>query len=300
MDSLAQPFSFPWHVSASDEVRQRANVPLPSCMFAPNRTIWISVFAIVIAASIGFGVFAVGNRERNVTVFDYQVVNEFPHDSKAYCQGLAFDDGKLFEGTGQYGESNLREVDLESGRVVRQVDLDRRVFGEGITVLNDRIYQLTWKKRTAFVYDKETFRPIARHNYSGQGWGITNDGTHLIMSDGTSTLRFLDPDTFRLEKKLHVHSQRRSVKNLNELEFINGEIWANVWFRDYIVRIAPKTGEVTSIVDLTELFPAHRRPRKNRREAVLNGIAFDAEDQRIFVTGKYWSRLFEIKVAQRR
>ena len=248
-------------------------------------------------ALIGIGVFAFA-REPAGKTYDYEVVNEFPHDRSAYCQGLVFDDeGKLFEGTGQYGESVLREVDLQTGRPNRQVRLNRRVFGEGITIFQDKIYQLTWKRKAGYIYDKTTFKVVGTFRYKGEGWGITNDDKHLIISDGTSTLRFLDPKTFKVVKKLAVRYNGRLVPELNELEFIDGEIWANVWFKDLIARISPTTGEVVAWVNLAGLYPARLRAE---RDAVLNGIAYDKKSQRLFVTGKRWPKLFEIKLIERK
>jgi glutamine cyclotransferase len=227
-------------------------------------------------------------------VYDARVVRVFPHDGKAYTQGLAYAEGFLYEGTGKYGESTVRKVDLETGNVVQSHELDRRLFGEGITIWNGRLFQLTWRSRLGIVYDQATFREQQRFRYDGEGWGVTHDGTHLIMSDGSSTLRFLDPQTFRVVRRLLVHSQGRRVSNLNELEYIHGEIFANIWYKDYIARISPKTGEVTGWLDLRQLMP-----RRADREAVLNGIAYDAEGDRLFVTGKNWPRLFEIQMVPR-
>lgn len=262
-----------------------------------NRKFVLPVCALAIASGlIGIGVLAAA-RDPVTKTYGFKIVNAFPHDPKAYCQGLAFDDeGNLFEGTGQYGESVLRQVDVESGRILRQVSLNRRIFGEGITVLRDKIYQLTWKRRTVFVYDKATFKLVRTHKYSGEGWGLTHDGQHLIMSDGTSNLRFLDPNTFNVVKNMTVRSNGRLVPELNELEFIDGEIWANVWFKDYIARISPESGTVLAWVDLTGLYPARVR---SERDAVLNGIAFDKKAKRLFVTGKRWPKLFEIELIER-
>ena len=226
--------------------------------------------------------------------YGYRIVNTFPHAPTAYTQGLAFRDGFLFEGTGKHGQSSLRRVELESGRVVQSHSLSRELFGEGITVFGDRIYQLTWRNGIAIVYDKESFRELKRLRYEGEGWGLTDDGTHLIMSDGSATLRFVDPEDFQVVRRLLVHSQGRRVDQLNELEYINGEIFANVWYRDYIARISPKTGEVTGWIDLRGLWPKRRD-----RDDVLNGIAYDAENDRLFVTGKNWPKLYEIQIVPR-
>jgi glutamine cyclotransferase len=224
----------------------------------------------------------------------YQLVNSFPHDPNAFTQGLVFHEGSLLESTGKYGQSSLRRVELESGRVVQSHRLSRDLFGEGITVFGERIYQLTWRNGLAIVYDKETFDELGRLRYEGEGWGLTNDGTYLIMSDGSATLRFVDPQDFRVVRRLVVHSRGRRVDRLNELQYVHGEIFANIWYRDHIARISPETGEVTGWIDLRTLWPERRD-----REAVLNGIAYDAENDRLFVTGKNWPRLYEIRLTRR-
>jgi glutamine cyclotransferase len=233
-------------------------------------------------------------RDPPPVVYTARVVREFPHDSEAYTQGLVYEDGTLFEGTGKRGKSTLRQVELETGKILQLQSLDDRLFGEGIAIWNDRIIQLTWTARFGIVYDKKTFRELDRFRYSGQGWGLTHDGTHLIMSDGTSSLRFLDPKTFDVIRTLRVHDRGRRVHNLNELEFVNGEVLANVWGEDYIVKIAPGTGQITGYIDLRNLWP-----RRSDPEAVLNGIAYDAAGKRLFVTGKNWPKLYEIELVPR-
>jgi glutaminyl-peptide cyclotransferase len=253
---------------------------------------WLMAFAVVALALAGaIWLLAQQQAPRN---YGYRVMNTFPHDPTAYTQGLVFRDGFLFEGTGKHGQSSLRRVELESGRVVQSHSLARELFGEGITIFGDRIYQLTWRNGIAIVYDKESFRELKRLRYEGEGWGLTDDGTHLIMSDGSATLRFVDPEDFQVVRRLLVHSQGRRVDQLNELEYINGEIFANIWYRDHIARISPKTGEVTGWIDLRGLWPKRRD-----RDDVLNGIAYDAENDRLFVTGKNWPRLYEIQLAPR-
>lgn len=235
-------------------------------------------------------------RDQGPTIHGYRVVNAYPHDASAYTQGLVIDNGNLYEGTGREGTSTLRRVDLTSGKVLQQHAMDGRQFGEGITVMGDRIYQLTWKARTCYVYDRQTFRELNRFRYDGQGWGLTHNGKHLIMSDGSSGLRFIDPDTFKVVRTVWVRSGGRAITNLNELEYINGEIFANIWYKDVIARIDPETGNVNSWIDLTNLYPLRKR---RDRECVLNGIAWDAENKRLFVTGKYWPKLYEIEVTGR-
>jgi glutaminyl-peptide cyclotransferase len=226
-------------------------------------------------------------------VYDVRVVNSYPHDPNAFTQGLEIRDGELFEGTGIRGQSTLRRVDLETGEVLQMVALDSQYFGEGITVFEERIYQLTWQSHTGFVYDHTTFEHIDTVTYSTEGWGLTHDGERLIMSDGTATLTFRDPATFEALDTVEVYDGDDLIVRLNELEYINGEVWANVWLTDQIARIDPESGQVLSWLDLTDLLdPADR----TGPDAVLNGIAYDADTERIFVTGKLWPYLFEIEV----
>ncbi len=225
----------------------------------------------------------------------YSLVRSYPHAPDAYCQGLAYRDGFLYEGTGNYGASTLRKVELETGKVVQQHKLDDRLFGEGIAIWEDQIIQLTWKSRQAIVYDLHTFQEQQRFSYRGEGWGLTHDGQSLIMSDGTSTLRFLDPKTFEIQRLLVVRDGNRRVNNLNELEFVEGEIYANVWYDDRIARISPSTGTVLGWLDLSRLYPRSQRPH---RDAVLNGIAYDRQQRRLFVTGKDWPRLYELRLPE--
>jgi len=228
------------------------------------------------------------------TLWTADVVATFPHDPEAFTQGLHVYDGQLYESTGQYGRSSIRRVDLRSGRVEQSVPLNFTYFGEGMTILGGRIYQLTWKSQTAFVYDLASFELLDTKRYRGEGWGLTHDGEALIVSDGSATLSYYDPDDFELLRTLEVHDQGRSVTLLNELEYVDGEIWANIWYDDRIVRISPETGEVLAWIDLSRLLPRLQRSA----DAVLNGIAYDAEADRLFVTGKNWSQLFEIELAQ--
>lgn len=222
-----------------------------------------------------------------------EVVASFPHDPGAFTQGLAVENGRLYESTGQYGASSLRLVDLETGRVQRLSNLARNYFGEGIAIANDRIYQLTWQSRTGFVYDLETFELLERFRYDGEGWGITFDGALLILSDGSSTLRFLDPKSLDVVRRVVVQDEQgRPVTRINELEFIEGEVWANIWYDDRIARISPDDGRVLGWLDLAHIYPAAERDR----EQVLNGIAYDRDTDRVFVTGKNWPRLYEIRV----
>ncbi len=227
----------------------------------------------------------------------YKVINTYPHDPAAFTEGLVIDGGALYEGTGLNGQSSLRRVDLESGQVLQSVPLDQQYFGEGVTVWKDQIIQLTWKSRLGFVYDKASFKQLKTFNYPTEGWGLTHDDRSLIMSDGTPNLYFLDPTTFQETRRITVTDQGQPVVNLNELEYVGGEILANVWETDRIARISPETGNVIGWIDLTGLLSPSERPQSNN--AVLNGIAYDAPHDRLFVTGKWWPKLFEIKLLPR-
>ncbi len=232
------------------------------------------------------------------TIYGYKVIKSYPHNPRHYCQGLVYHEGLLYEGTGHYGESLLGRFDLDTGEPVNLIDLDALYFGEGIAIWEDKIIQLTWKENVAFVYDKKTFKKIGSFKYSGEGWGLTHDGTHLILSDGTPTLRFLDPKSYKVVRRLTVKDRGRSLRNLNELEYINGEIYANIYQTDQIVRISPKDGQVVGWIDLTGLLPAAQR--RAHQSEVLNGIAYDVEKKRLLVTGKYWPKLYHIELAERK
>lgn len=237
----------------------------------------------------------VAGQENKTPIYGYKIMNVFPHDPKAFTQGLIFYRGFLYEGTGLYGQSTLRKVELETGKVVQQFRLPDALFGEGVTLWADQLIQLTWKNRMALVYDRESFRLVNRFSYPTEGWGITQDGRQLIMSDGTDTLTFLDPDNFKVQKRIRVHDQGRSIPFLNELEYVKGEILANVYQTDRIVRIAPASGQVTGWIDLTGLLP---KADHSAGAGVLNGIAYDDQQDRLFVTGKNWPKLFEIKLVR--
>lgn len=227
--------------------------------------------------------------------YGFEVVASYPHDAMAYTQGLQYVEGVLYEGTGLYGRSSLRRVDLESGVVEQQIDLDPAYFGEGIYVLGDRIYQLTWKSNVAFLYDRESFELVGQFTYPTEGWGLTYDGEHLVMSDGTSTLFLRDPETFEEVGRFTVLDGDSPVAMLNELEYIDGLIWANIWLTDEIVMIDPESGQVISRIDLTGLLPSEDAANAE----VLNGIAYDDDGDRIFITGKLWPKLFEIELVPR-
>jgi glutaminyl-peptide cyclotransferase len=226
-------------------------------------------------------------------LYTYEIVASYPHDPQAFTQGLAYDMGLLYEGTGIRGASSLRRVNLETGEVVEYVALPPAYFGEGIAVVDNRVLQLTWQSQVGFIYDKATLSVIGQFSYPGEGWGLTYDGRRLIMSDGTATLRFLDPATFAELGRVTVHDRNGFVRYLNELEYINGRVYANVWGSDRIARIDPESGAVVSWIDLTGLLsPAMR----TGGEDVLNGIAYDSANDRLFVTGKLWPLLFQIRL----
>ena len=229
-----------------------------------------------------------------IPIYSYNIVNTYPHDRDAFTQGLVFENGVLYEGTGRlYGQSSLRRVELETGDILQIHELSDQFFGEGITIYGNRIVQLTWQSHIGFVYDKNSFELLQDFSYATEGWGITHDGTRLIMSDGTSTLHFLDPQTFEEIGDVEVFDDDGPVYRLNELEYIQGEIYANVWQTDLVARIAPETGRVVGWIDLEGLLSAEDR---SEPVDVLNGIAYDADNDRLFVTGKLWPKLFEIEL----
>jgi glutaminyl-peptide cyclotransferase len=228
-----------------------------------------------------------------VPTHDYEVVRVYPHNTDAFTQGLEYRDGKLFESTGGEGESSLRLVALENGKVLDKVDVPMPYFAEGLTLLKGKIYQLTWQNQVGFIYDANTLSKIGQFNYQGEGWGLTNDGQSLILSDGTNQIRFLDSGTFKVTKTIAVREGNRPIDNLNELEYLNGEIYSNIWHQDVIAIINPQTGGVNGWIDLKGLL---QQGEVSDPEAVLNGIAYDAASQRVFVTGKLWPKLFEIRI----
>lgn len=225
--------------------------------------------------------------------YGYQVVHVYPHDHDAFTQGLEFRAGVLYEGTGRNGHSTLRKVKLETGEVLQRISLSPEYFGEGITVINQQIIELTWRTETGFVYDQNSFRRLRSFNYPGEGWGLANDGSQIYMSDGSAQIRVWDPVTLQEKRRFTVRDAGAPVTYLNELEWVHGEIYANVWQTDHIVRISPADGRVLGWVDLAGLLPAADR---NEHVDVLNGIAYDVLGDRLFVTGKLWPKLFEIKL----
>ncbi|MGQ0542578.1 MAG: glutaminyl-peptide cyclotransferase [Blastocatellia bacterium] len=234
-----------------------------------------------------------------VPAYTSEIVKTYPHDPAAFTQGLIYLNGFLYEGTGgKDGDnfySSLRKVELDTGRVLQKYDLPREYFGEGITVLNDKVYQLTWRERTAFVYNLADFTLLREFRYSGEGWGLTDDGKELYMSDGTHVLRVVDPETFQTTRTIVVLDERgQPIMELNELEWVKGELWANVWQSGWIMRIDPASGKLLGRIDLNQMTKDEKQANQNAD--VLNGIAHDESSDRLFVTGKKWRRLFEIKV----
>ena len=229
--------------------------------------------------------------------YGYQIVRSYPHDPQAFTQGLSYHDGHLYEGTGLNGRSSIRKVKLETGEVLQIQNLEQQYFGEGIAIWQDTVVQLTWQSEIGFVYDRTTFQRKQTFTYRGEGWGLTHDGTRLIRSDGQAdgTLRYIDPATMKEAGRLPVRDRGKPVAGLNELEFVKGEIFANVWQTERVARISATTGHVTGWIDLRGLLG----PREAAGVDVLNGIAYDAAGDRLFVTGKLWPRVFEIKIVAR-
>jgi glutamine cyclotransferase len=223
-------------------------------------------------------------------IYTYKIVRTYPHDTNAFTEGLVFDNGVLYESTGEYGFSSLRRVNLDTGNVQQNVLLSPSYFGEGLTVVNGSLIQLTWREKIGFIYDKETFDLLGNFSYSSEGWGLTFNGCDLIMSDGTSKLTFLDPVTFQMVRQVNVHDRNSSVTNINELEYVNGDVYANIWLQQKIAIINPQTGTVKGWIDLTGIY------QSNNADDVLNGIAYDSQTDRLFVTGKDWPNLYQIKI----
>jgi glutaminyl-peptide cyclotransferase len=239
--------------------------------------------------------FAAWQQPRGIPTYGYQIQHVYPHDPAAFTQGLQYLDGVLYEGTGLHGRSSIRKVALETGKVLQRHDVAAEYFGEGITVWKNDLIELTWKTQVAFVYDRATFQLKKQFSYLGEGWGLTHDGTNLIMSDGSDQLRVLDPVTFSEQRRIRVTEAGAPLRNLNELEVVKHEILANVWQTDYVARIAPDTGRVVGYIDLRGLLS----PAERASADVLNGIAYDAAGDRLFITGKLWPKLFEIKIVKR-
>lgn len=273
---------------------------------------WVVVVCLVVAA-VAVVSFSVPAAEQKTPVYRYVVVHAYPHDRFAFTEGLAYSGGMLVDGTGLNGNSTLRRVNLTTGEVVQERQLADEYFGEGVTVFGDRIAEVTEDSHVGFIYNATTLAQVGSFGYPTEGWGIAWDGAHLVMSDGTATLHFLDPETFREVRQVEVQDHGVPVQDLNELEYVNGEIWANVWPTDRIVRISPSTGRVTGWVDLSGLLPPQEQGLIGwsaiawlnghtsvpfGEEACLNGIAYDPAGDRLFVTGKLWPELFEVRVVR--
>ncbi|MDG2186029.1 MAG: glutaminyl-peptide cyclotransferase [Mariniblastus sp.] len=226
----------------------------------------------------------------DIPMFKHKVVAEHPHDPDSFSQGLVLADGHVWESTGKYGKSKLRKTELKTGNVVNEIELDKAYFGEGLAMANGKLYQLTWKAGKCFVYDLD-FNKINEFEFDGEGWGITFDGTELMVSDGTSQIQFFDPATFQLNRVISVHHGHRRIPGLNELEYADGKLYANQLGSDYIYKIDPRDGSVVGLIDLTGMWPTAERPK----EGLLNGIAVDAKQRKIIVTGKYCPKIFEVQ-----
>ena len=263
------------------------------------RRIVLAAVAVVVLSGVLATAYLVREQRPAGLLLKHAVVNTFPHDPAAFTQGLAYHDGFIYEGTGQYGQSTLRRTELETGAILQSQALSRLHFGEGIALDDDRIVQLTYKSGVGFVRDRKTFRVLREFRYAGEGWGLTYDGEHFIMSDGSATLRLLDPKTFAVTSSLTVTNGGKPVRKLNELEMVRGEIYANIWQSDWIARISPRSGKVTGWIDLSDLrVEARKRVRRGAKFDVLNGIAYDEQSDRLFVTGKLWPVMFEIRVTE--
>jgi glutaminyl-peptide cyclotransferase len=251
--------------------------------------------ALTVGGALG-GLPAAGAQQAGVgpalPIYGYTVVNAFPHDRDAFTQGLLFADGYLYESTGLNGRSSIRKVRLETGEVLQRHDIPQQYFGEGIALWGSELFQLTWQSGIGFVYDRDTFKQKRTFTYTGEGWALTRDGAGLIMSDGTDRLRFIEPPGFRERRRMAVTAAGKQLRNLNEIEYVRGELFANVWTTDYVARIDPRTGRVTGWIDLRGLLS----PRERASTDVLNGIAYDEARDRLFVTGKLWPKLFEIRI----
>jgi glutamine cyclotransferase len=279
--------------------------PMPDKKSAPRRRTTSLLLLIFLALLIAMALRAplldaqtVPDRAGSspIPVFGYKIIKTYPHDTSAFTQGLVYDGGVLYEGTGKYGQSSLRRVDLDTGRVLKQTSLAGALFGEGVSVWKDRLIQLTWRSGIGFVYDKENLTKVGDFKYQTEGWGITSDGRNLIMSDGTETLHFLDPDTFKEKWQIKVEAEGVPIKGLNELEYVKGDIYANVWPTNWIVIISPETGEVKGAINLQGILQKGDGQQDSKKVDVVNGIAYDPQGDRLFVTGKLWPKIFQIEL----
>jgi len=251
---------------------------------------------VLLTKTVCLAALLIGSASAQVPEYGYRIIHQYPHDPLAFTQGLEYHGGALYEGTGLEGSSSLRKVDLETGKVLQAVTLEEQYFGEGITLFNNRIVQLTWQAHQGFVYEQSNLHLLKSFEYPGEGWGLTNDGKQIFMSDGTAEIRVWDPETLHEVRRFTVHDDNRPVNLLNELEFVRGEIYANVWQTDRIARISPADGKVLGWIDLSGLLTEEDR---SHGANVLNGIAYDPAGDRLFVTGKLWPKLFEIRLIKR-
>ena len=258
-----------------------------------NKKHLIVALLLIIVVVIAMALFVTMNQPQtpNSPIFyTYEIVNIYSHDTAAFTEGLVYNNGSLFESTGGYGASYLRRVELETGHVMQEYKLTDNVFGEGLAQVNNQLMQLTWQDKTGFVYDKDTFDLLSNFSYTTEGWGLTYDGSNLIMSDGTSNLYFLNPSTYQAVEQINVKDGNKSVTYINELEYVNGDIYANVWLTEKIAIINPQNGQIKGWIDFTGIYS----PQGSND--VLNGIAYDQQTDRLFITGKNWPNLYEIKV----
>ena len=255
---------------------------------------WYSISLLLLLLLLPFNLCQAQNTDSgDIPVYTYFIVNSFPHDHEAYTQGLIYSDGYLYESTGKRGESTLRRTDLKTGAVLQWHNLAENLFGEGITLFNNQIIQLTWESYIGYIYDKDSFTVLEEFYYNTEGWGITNDGSRIIMSDGSATLYYLEPETYAVVDQIEVTANDIPIRNLNELEYVKGEIYANVMPSNRIARINPETGKITGWIDLSGIL---QTLKQNYAVDVLNGIAYNPEEDRLFVTGKLWPKVYEIKV----
>ena len=255
----------------------------------------MKILAAIATAAFALACTVPARAHGRLPVYGYRVVHAYPHDPQAYTEGLLYLDGHLYESTGQVGASSVRKVELETGKVLQQSPTPWPDYGEGIAVWKDKLIQLTWKSQQGFVYDLATLKPLARFPYQGEGWALTSDGQRLYMSDGTPTIRILDPGTLRQTGKIDVTADGQPLQNINELEWVKGQIYANVWLTSRIARIDPASGKVVGWIDLAGLVPNPEQLADPAND-VLNGIAYDARHDRLFVTGKCWPKLYEIRL----
>lgn len=256
-----------------------------------QRVTAILIVSVLVSVLVLSMYFSSSQQESTIPWYTYRIMNTYPHDPQAFTQGLVFHNGYLYESTGLYNFSTLRRIELETGNILQIKHLSHQYFGEGMTIFTDSIIQLTWKSNLGFVYDVHSFELLQNFSFPSEGWGLTHDGDQLIMSDGTTTLSFLDPETFGKIGELHVQNNE-SVIRINELEYIQGELFANIWKTDYIARIDLETGKIIGWIDLSELCDASAEDIND----VLNGIAYDVQSDRMFVTGKHWPYLYEIQI----